>query len=66
MKYTLKIELEVDDDLYGTSRDSIDWLIHDILLGQDMLLLQSKEIGDEVGIVEVLSVETPDGRVVTK
>lgn len=64
MKYTLQIELETDDALYGTDRESVDWLAYDILLGGSTLSFHSDEIGDEVGVIKVLSIEV-DGRVIT-
>lgn len=64
MKYVLKIELETDDEVYATDRESVAWLIDDILTGYDTLSLHSDEIGDEIGTVKVLSVKTADGRVV--
>ena len=65
MKLLLTIEVEIDDELYGTSdKESMDWLINDILLsGKDHLILHSNEIGDEIGTVKVLTAEVERGEV---
>ncbi len=56
MKFLLILELDVDEKVYGTDQDEVDWLCNDILLGDGGLILHSNEIGDEVGIVTVLDV----------
>ena len=59
-KLKLLVELSYDDEvMHGTDKDSIDWFESGILMqefSEEMLILHSNEIGDEVGEIKVLEI----------
>lgn len=57
MKFTLKIELDVDDQIFNPE-DSMesDWFYHTVMC-TERLELWSKEIGDHIGLVIVNEIE---------
>jgi|TARA_Y100000034_G_C6707343_1_gene312271 hypothetical protein len=59
MKLKLTIELDVDDGLYGFSDEEREWLFNGIIMDDcgEGLALYSNEIGDELGVVNVLDVK---------
>lgn len=60
MKIRMIIELDYDAELmHGDDQDAIDWFNNEILIGKKgLLMLQSNEIGDNVGKVEVVEILT--------
>lgn len=59
MKIKLLVELEYDArSMHGDDPEAIEWFHKDILKGTDeLLILHSNELGDEVGTITVLEVQ---------
>lgn len=57
-KLRLEVELEYDDSFIGETPDADEtaWFLDEIIKHPDGLILHSNEIGDEIGIVHVLSI----------
>jgi len=59
-KIRMVIELEYDDEImHGDSEEDKEWFFDEILMNNldGPLVLFSNELGDEVGIVKVLSID---------
>jgi hypothetical protein len=55
----LEIELTYDDDLMhcgDEDQEAKEWFYNSLMFPQDLLILHSNEIGDEIGEVKVLSI----------
>ena len=59
MKIQLLIELDYDDRIiHGDDPEAVSWFYDDVLKGTDeLLILHSNLIGDEIGLVKVLEVK---------
>ena len=60
MKLILKIELDYDDNIMHNGDfdlEAKEWFFNNILLSEEMIL-HCNEIGDSIGTVKVLQIET--------
>lgn len=59
-KIKIEIELEYDADLmYGIDKDAKDWFFNHILKGREgELILHSNDMGDTIGDVCVIKIES--------
>jgi hypothetical protein len=55
MKIKITLEIELDDEVFGTGEDEKLWLENEILIANDDLFLHSNEIGDVVGKITKVS-----------
>ena len=55
MKIKLTIEVEVDDNMIGSTQEERKWFEDEVLSGSGDLLLHSNEIGDTIGVVKKVS-----------
>ena len=55
MKIKITLEIELDDEVWGTDEDSKLWLENEILIPNYNLFLHSNEIGDVVGSIKKVS-----------
>lgn len=59
-KVKMLVELEYDAEIiHGDDQDAIGWFFCDIL-PNDLLILHSNEIGDNIGTIEVLQILEPE------
>lgn len=55
-KIKLEIELTYDQEsMHGDNKEAIKWFFEEILQ-QDLLILHSNEIGDEIGTVKIIKI----------
>ena len=54
MKIKITLELELDDDIWGSDEEEKLWLENEVLIASS-LSVHSDEIGDNVGIVKKVS-----------
>ena len=59
MKIQLLIELDYDDRIiHGDDSEAVSWFYNDVLKGTDeLLILHSNLLGDELGLVKVLEIK---------
>jgi len=55
MKIKITLELELDDEVFGSSEEEKLWLENEILIANDELFLHSNEIGDVIGKITKVS-----------
>ena len=60
MKVSMAIKLDLDESIWGTDEEEIEWLVQSVLYGGKMKLFDLGDVGDELGHVEVLSVKIDD------
>ena len=60
IKMTLKIEVEYDQEILFDKNDSesVEWFEKDVLGDGESLMLHSNEVGDMIGNVNVIKIES--------
>lgn len=51
MTLKLTLEIELDDDIYGSTPEELLWMEYEVLKNDGSLILHSNDIGDTVGII---------------
>lgn len=56
----LLVELKYDADImHGDSQDDMSWFYGEILQGNHLMLIDSGDLGDEIGTIKVLKIAPP-------
>jgi len=62
MKLQLTIELDYDaETMHGDEKDAVDWFYNGILRGDNLLLHDNGDIGDTIGTVKVIEINSGRG-----